>query len=162
MAREETLQLGVMEDLTRLFVVCGKAAEVLLDHATTASGYTCVEGIRDVVSMLFRSTCLRQLLVLSAQCKVSSWCGIKEVLSVLHSLLELHHHVCNHFTYLELLLQPFTTFVRCAVAYVKFDKASSAARALEVMHEAVLNEGRGPLLKVFLAEAPSSRCARAK
>lgn len=45
-----------------------------------------------------------------------------------------------------------------AVAYIKFDKASSAARAIEVMHEAVLNEGRGPLLKVFLAEAPSSRC----
>ena len=43
------------------------------------------------------------------------------------------------------------------VAYIKFDKASSAARAIEVMHEAVLNEGRGPLLKVFLAEAPSSR-----
>lgn len=47
--------------------------------------------------------------------------------------------------------------LQSAVAYVKFDKASSAARALEVMHEAVLNEGRGPLLKVFLAEAPSSR-----
>ena len=46
----------------------------------------------------------------------------------------------------------------CVVAYIKFDKASSAARAIEVMHEAVLNEGRGPLLKVFLAEAPSSRC----
>lgn len=43
------------------------------------------------------------------------------------------------------------------MAYIKFDKASSAARAIEVMHEAVLNEGRGPLLKVFLAEAPSSR-----
>ena len=46
-----------------------------------------------------------------------------------------------------------------AVAYIKFDKASSAARAIEVMHEAVLNEGRGPLLKVFLAEAPSTRYA---
>lgn len=162
MAREQTQQLGVMEDLTRLFVVCGKAAEVLLDHATTASGYTCVEGTCDVVSTLFRSICLRQLLVLLAQCKVSSWYGIKEVLSVLHSLLDLHHHVCNHSTYPEFLLQPITACVQCAVAYVKFDKASSAARALEVMHEAVLNEGRGPLLKVFLAEAPSSRYVRAK
>ena len=44
-----------------------------------------------------------------------------------------------------------------AVAYIKFEKASCAARAIELMHEAVLNEGRGPLLKVFLAEAPSSR-----
>ena len=44
-----------------------------------------------------------------------------------------------------------------AVAYIKFEKASCAARAIEVMHEAVLNEGRGPLLKVFLAEAPTSR-----
>ena len=26
-----------MEDLTRLFVVCGKAAEVLLDHVATAT-----------------------------------------------------------------------------------------------------------------------------
>ncbi len=50
-----------------------------------------------------------------------------------------------------------TVYCACAVAYIKFDKASSAARAIEVMHEAVLNEGRGPLLKVFLAEAPSSR-----
>ena len=50
----------------------------------------------------------------------------------------------------------------CLVAYIKFDKASSAARAIEVMHEAVLNEGRGPLLKVFLAEAPSSRYPASK
>ena len=48
--------------------------------------------------------------------------------------------------------------VTLTVAYIKFDRASSAARAIEVMHEAVLNDGRGPLLKVFLAEAPSSRC----
>ena len=50
-----------------------------------------------------------------------------------------------------------SNFALYAVAYIKFEKASSAARAIEVMHEAVLNEGRGPLLKVFLAEAPSSR-----
>lgn len=43
------------------------------------------------------------------------------------------------------------------VAYIKFDKASSAAKAIENMHEAVLNDGRGPLLKVFLAEAPGAR-----
>lgn len=56
-----------------------------------------------------------------------------------------------------LLPRLFNAYPQSAVAYIKFDKASSAARALEVMHEAVLNEGRGPLLKVFLAEAPSSR-----
>ncbi|KAL3140232.1 RNA-binding protein 45 [Trebouxia sp. C0009 RCD-2024] len=82
-----------MEDLTRLFVVCGKAAEV--DMLTPAfSPFGTVQSVK-----LVRDK---------------------------------------------------------GVAYVKFDKASSAARALEVMHEAVLNEGRGPLLKVFLAEAPSS------
>jgi hypothetical protein len=45
-----------------------------------------------------------------------------------------------------------------AVAYVKYDKASSAAAAIESMHEAVLNDGRGPMLKVLLAEAPNVRC----
>ena len=45
-----------------------------------------------------------------------------------------------------------------AVAYVKYDKASSAAAAIESMHEAVLNDGRGPMLKVLLAEAPNARC----
>ena len=37
-----------MEDLTRLFVVCGKAAEVLLDHAASATVGTNVEGIDEV------------------------------------------------------------------------------------------------------------------
>ena len=46
-----------------------------------------------------------------------------------------------------------------AVAYIKFRRASAAAAAIETMHEAVLNDGRGPLLKVMLAEAPNSRCA---
>lgn len=48
---------------------------------------------------------------------------------------------------------------RCpgAVAYIKFRRASAAACAIETMHEAVLNEGRGPLLKVMLAEAPNTR-----
>ncbi len=45
-----------------------------------------------------------------------------------------------------------------AVAYVKYEKASSAAAAIESMHEAVLNDGRGPMLKVLLAEAPNVRC----
>ena len=48
-----------------------------------------------------------------------------------------------------------------AVAYVKYDKASSAAAAIESMHEAVLNDGRGPMLKVLLAEAPNARCCTA-
>lgn len=42
-----------------------------------------------------------------------------------------------------------------AVAYVKYDKASSAAAAIEALHETVLNEGRGPMLKVMIAEAPT-------
>jgi hypothetical protein len=43
------------------------------------------------------------------------------------------------------------------VAYVKFDKASSAAVAIENLHQAVLNNGKGPKLKVLLAEAPPSK-----
>lgn len=46
----------------------------------------------------------------------------------------------------------------CAVAYVKYDKASSAAAALESLHEAVLSDGRTKL-KVMLAEAPNTRSA---
>ncbi|KAK9804003.1 hypothetical protein WJX72_011888 [[Myrmecia] bisecta] len=45
------------------------------------------------------------------------------------------------------------------VAFLKYARASSAALAIETMHEAVLNEGRGPMLKVMLAEAPNSRKA---
>ena len=45
-----------------------------------------------------------------------------------------------------------------AVAYVKFDKASSAALAMEALNGAVLNNGRGPKLKVLLAEEPTQRC----
>lgn len=37
-----------MEDLTRLFVVCGKAAEVVLDHAASATVGISVEGIDEV------------------------------------------------------------------------------------------------------------------
>jgi hypothetical protein len=47
--------------------------------------------------------------------------------------------------------------LRCAVAYVKFDKASSAALAIESLHQAVLNNGKGPKLKVMPAEAPPSK-----
>lgn len=44
-----------------------------------------------------------------------------------------------------------------AVAYVKYEKASSAAMAIENLNGAVLNNGRGPKLKVMLAEAPNAR-----
>ena len=44
-----------------------------------------------------------------------------------------------------------------AVAYVKYDRASSAALAMEHLNGAVLNNGRGPKLKVLLAEAPTPR-----
>ncbi|KAG1681154.1 hypothetical protein FOA52_015597 [Chlamydomonas sp. UWO 241] len=43
------------------------------------------------------------------------------------------------------------------VAYVKYDRASAAALAIERLHGAVLNDGRGPRLKVMLAEAPKPR-----
>uniref|UniRef100_A0A7S0WZT7 RRM domain-containing protein n=1 Tax=Chlamydomonas leiostraca TaxID=1034604 RepID=A0A7S0WZT7_9CHLO len=43
------------------------------------------------------------------------------------------------------------------VAYVRYDKASSAALAIESLNGATLNNGRGPKLKVLLAEAPSAR-----
>ncbi|KAK9916623.1 hypothetical protein WJX75_005036 [Coccomyxa subellipsoidea] len=43
------------------------------------------------------------------------------------------------------------------VAYVKYDKASAAAAAIEALHETVLNDGRGPMLKVMMAEAPTRR-----
>ncbi|PNH11784.1 RNA-binding protein 45 [Tetrabaena socialis] len=42
------------------------------------------------------------------------------------------------------------------VAYVKYDKASAAALAMENLNGAVLNNGRGPKLKVLLAEAPNT------
>jgi len=43
------------------------------------------------------------------------------------------------------------------VAYVKYEKASSAALAVENLHEVTLNNGSGPRLKVMLAESPSAR-----
>ncbi|GAX80303.1 hypothetical protein CEUSTIGMA_g7741.t1 [Chlamydomonas eustigma] len=43
------------------------------------------------------------------------------------------------------------------VAYVKYDKASSAAFAIETLNGTVLNDGRGPKLKVMIAEAPMAR-----
>lgn len=43
------------------------------------------------------------------------------------------------------------------VAFVRYHKASSAARAIEALHGAVLGEGSGPRIKVFLAEQPSAR-----
>jgi hypothetical protein len=52
---------------------------------------------------------------------------------------------------------PCILSVATAVAYVKFDKASSAALAIESLNGAVLNNGRGPKLKVLLAEAPTAR-----
>ena len=44
-----------------------------------------------------------------------------------------------------------------AVASVKFDKASSAAAAMEELNGATLNNGRGSKIKVLLAEAPAPR-----
>ena len=46
---------------------------------------------------------------------------------------------------------------RSAVAYVKFNRASSAALAIEQLNGAVLNNGKGPKLKVLLAESPAAR-----
>ena len=43
------------------------------------------------------------------------------------------------------------------VAYIKYEKASSAALAVENLHEVTLNNGAGPRLKVMLAESPSAR-----
>eukprot|EP00889_Picochlorum_renovo_P005153 jgi/Picre1/32183/NNA_007529.t1 len=43
------------------------------------------------------------------------------------------------------------------VAYVKYTKASAAALAIENLHEATLNGGQGPRLKVMLAESPHAR-----
>lgn len=46
---------------------------------------------------------------------------------------------------------------RRGVAYVKYDRASSAALAIEHLHEVTLNEGQGPRLKVLLADSPHTR-----
>lgn len=57
-------------------------------------------------------------------------------------------------------LEEFSWFLSslCAgVAYVKYTKASSAALAIENLHEATLNGGQGPRLKVMLAESPHAR-----
>ena len=43
-----------------------------------------------------------------------------------------------------------------AVAYVKYERASCAAAAMEALHETVLADGR-TRLKVLLAEAPTAR-----
>ncbi|PSC73543.1 RNA-binding 45 isoform B [Micractinium conductrix] len=43
------------------------------------------------------------------------------------------------------------------VAYVKYDRASSAALAIENLHEVTLNDGQGPRLKVLLADSPQTR-----
>ena len=43
------------------------------------------------------------------------------------------------------------------VAYIKYERASSAALAVENLHEVTLNNGIGPRLKVMLAESPSAR-----
>ena len=43
------------------------------------------------------------------------------------------------------------------MAYVKYEKASSAALAVENLHEVTLNGGQGPRLKVMLAESPHAR-----
>eukprot|EP01026_Neomeris_dumetosa_P016351 TRINITY_DN1620_c0_g1_i5.p2 TRINITY_DN1620_c0_g1~~TRINITY_DN1620_c0_g1_i5.p2 ORF type:complete len:311 (+),score=47.23 TRINITY_DN1620_c0_g1_i5:183-1115(+) len=43
------------------------------------------------------------------------------------------------------------------VAYVKFDRASTAAKAMEELNGIVLNDGRGPQLKVLQAESPNNR-----
>lgn len=63
------------------------------------------------------------------------------------------------FGHSRLYATPITPPIMCAVAYVKFDKASAAALAMEVLNGAVLNDGRGPKLKVLLAEEPTQRCA---
>ena len=51
----------------------------------------------------------------------------------------------------------YFSLVFAGVAYVKYDRASSAALAIENLHEVTLNEGLGPRLKVMLAESPHSR-----
>jgi RNA recognition motif-containing protein len=50
-------------------------------------------------------------------------------------------------------LLSFTT----GVAYVKYEKASAAALAVENLHEVTLNGGAGPRLKVMLAESPYAK-----
>ncbi|KAF5828332.1 hypothetical protein DUNSADRAFT_17777, partial [Dunaliella salina] len=74
--------------------------------------------------------------------------------------------VCGKAVSEEDLLAPFHSFGNVTslklikdkgVAYVRFDRASSAALAMESLNGATLNDGRGPKLKVLLAEAPSTR-----
>ena len=58
-------------------------------------------------------------------------------------------------SHLHNLLPSCPGYFVCVVAYVKYDKASAAAAAIEALHETVLNDGRGPMLKVMMAEAPT-------
>lgn len=51
-------------------------------------------------------------------------------------------------------------YVVRTVAYVKYERASSAAAAMESLHEAILEDGRTKL-KVLLAEEPHATCASA-
>ena len=57
----------------------------------------------------------------------------------------------------QTLKMPIMTMMAIpAVAYINYDKASSAAMAIETLHETVLNEGKGPMVKVMFAEAPKT------
>ena len=56
----------------------------------------------------------------------------------------------------SLKIQAVTVWAVPAVAYINYDKASSAAMAIETLHETVLNDGKGPMVKVMFAEAPKT------
>jgi hypothetical protein len=58
-----------------------------------------------------------------------------------------------------LSLSPRNPKTTTTVAYVRYSKASSAALAQENLNGAVLNDGRGPKLKVLPAEPPAQRSA---
>lgn len=63
--------------------------------------------------------------------------------------INLSVHSCKYNSLTFYLLSP-------AVAYINYDKASSAAMAIENLHETILNDGKGPMVKVMFAEAPKS------
>ena len=81
--------------------------------------------------------------------------------------LLLLHAACSYLAVAATVIDPFgyqstshgTKCRALAVAYIKYEKASSAALAVETLHGTVLNDGRGPTLKVMLAEAPNARQA---
>ena len=53
------------------------------------------------------------------------------------------------------LINPSFSSISTGVAYVKYDRASSAALAIENLHEVTLNDGHGPRFESYVGRLPT-------